>query len=316
MFNTAYETRPCRSYQMNEIGNALQRAIAADDPAIHRVTRSSFATGTDGKELTFSTAMVVDGASGVGLFAHPTVTANQMTSNYYMTLVDARDVTKVDYHLNLKVTSQPEYNLIQARAILQTKWSTGFYAGLNSLPYHAFPMSIYADWISDALTRRFNLDLEASVRVKALAAFMYLSMHQRNKEMEDYDLIPIATKIAAVTNTPANIVSDVISVPLYLADIDDFCDAVSTRIQSSRLEDINPVVLYSIIKGSWFGKNSAELAAVAVEHPPTFDALVYAAGSVSSFQRTLLGGLVKQELRNRDALSFIQKINNLILDKE
>lgn len=315
MFNTAYETLPCRSYPMGEITNALQRADVGGQGSIREIIRPAFSTTTDHKDLTMRTAVVLEGTPGIGIFAHPIV-IEMLGSNIFKAMVDARDVTKLDYNGEMKVSSQPEFNLIRGRVILQSKWSMGYIAGLESLPYHSFPMAIFADWISDSLARRFNLDLEAAVQVKALAAFMYLSMHQRKKEFQDYELVEIVTKIGHVTNVPVNMVNEVISEPIYFDDINDFCEAVATRIPRSRLADLNPVVLYSIIKGSWFGKNSAELAAVAVEHPPTFDALVYAAASVSSFQRTILGGLVKQELRNRDALTFVEKINKIILDKE
>ena len=98
--------------------------------------------------------------------------------------------------------------------------------------------------------------------------------------------------------------------------MEEFCDELSQRVGSSRLDGLNPVVLYGIIKGSWFGKNASELVSVAIEHPPTFDALIYAAASTSSLQRTILGTLVKGELRDREAMSFVEKINHLMLDKQ
>lgn len=315
MFNTAYETLPCRSYPMDGVSKALALALVGSGTGVQDIRSVQVAANVDAKDMYMRTAIVTDNVTNVGIFAHPVVIQTHR-DNEYSTITDARDVTKVEYDGGYKITSVPEYNFIRARAILQAQWSLSFIGGMVSNPYHNFPMAIYANWISDSLTRRFNLDLEASVRVKALAAFMYLSMHQRKKEFEEFLLVDIAMKISRVTKVPTNIVSEVIDTPIYFSDVDDFCGALATRVNSSRIDDINPVVLYSIIKGSWFGKNAPEIAAVAVEHPPTFDALTYTAASVSSFQRTILGTIVKQELRDREALAFVEKVNGLILEKE
>lgn len=318
MFKTAYETLPCRMYKMDEVYKNIQLALAGRDVALVDNTPVQFATGQTNAEVTVRGIMVIDGAVNIPIFAHPVALEEPSGANskHWVVATDARDVTKRSFDSSWKVTTQSEYNMIRTRLILQTRWLTNIISGATSAPIQNFPMRIYSRWMADAMARRFNLDLDSAVRVQALAAFMYLSMHHEMKEIKDYELPDIAMKIGRGVNIPVNIVAEVIEGISYFDNVEEFCDNLITRIPSSRLEGLNPVVLYGIVKGSWFGKNASELVSVSIEHPPTFEALLYAAAGSSALQRTILGTLVKAELRDREALAFIEKINHATINKE
>ena len=318
MFNTAYETLPCRMYRMDEIYKAVAMATVNGNGSVRATVSSQFTQTQDHKDLSVTTSLLVDGTPNIPLFAHPIVITNHANAKtvHHDVVIDARDVTKIGYDGDMKIVSLSEYNLQRARVILQSKWTMNIGAGALSAPVHNFPMRVFSRWIADALARRFNLDLDASVRVQALAGFMYMSMHNTTKEFPEYELVDIAMKVSRAVNIPTNIAAEVLNHPAYFSSVEEFCDELSQRVGSSRLDGLNPVVIYGIIKGSWFGKNASELVSVAIEHPPTFDALIYAAASTSSLQRTILGTLVKGELRDREAMSFVEKINHLMLDKQ
>lgn len=318
MFKTAYDTLPCRMYRMDEIYKNLQIAISGNDPAIVDAIPASFATGQSHAEITVRSLFVIDGIVNLPLFAHP-IAIPMLDSNnakIFSVATDARDVTKRDYDSGWKVTVQAEFNLLRTRLLMQSRWLANILAGAVTAPVQNFPMRIYSRWLADALARRFNLDLDAAVRVQALAAFMYMSMHHSAKELRDYELVDIAMKISRGVNIPTTIVSEVLDDIGFFDNVEEFCDALVTRVPSSRIDGLNPVVLYGIVKGSWFGKNASELVSVAIEHPPTFDALIHAAAGSSTLQRTILGTLVKAELRDREALAFVEQINHLIIGKE
>ena len=317
MFNSAYETRPCTMYRMDEVYKSLQLALVSNDSAITRPVPHIFATGQGHEDIIAIPHMVVDGAVGIPIFVHPVVIELPSQDKKHKAVeivVDGRDVTKRDYNDNWKPTVYGEYSFLRTRLALQARWSANILATEHGAPTHHFAMRIYARWITDLLSRRFNLDLDNAVRTQALAGFMYLSMHQPKKELKDYDMVDIAMKISRACSIPTAIASEVLTDLEYFSNVEDFTDAISTRIPSSRVSDLTPVVLYGILRGSWFGKNASELVSVAVEHPPTFDALIHAAAGSSSLQRTVLGTLVKAELRDRDAESFVQGINALIIE--
>ena len=318
MFKTAYDTLPCRMYRLDEIYKNVALAIVGSDQAIVNAIPATFATGQNHAEVTIKSLFVIDGAVNIPLFAHP-IAIEEMDSSHhkhYSVVSDARDVTKRDYDSGWKVSVQGEFNMLRTRLILQSRWLANLLCDATTAPVQNFPKRIYSRWLADALARRFNLDLDAAVRVQALAAFMYMSMHQVNKEIKDYEMVDIAMKIGRGVNIPTNIVSEVLDGANYFENVEEFCDNLVTRVPSSRIEGLNPVVLYGIVKGSWFGKNASELVSVAIEHPPTFDALIHSAAGSSALQRTVLGTLVKGELRDREALAFVEKINHAILGKE
>lgn len=318
MFKTAYDTLPGRVYQMDDVYKKLQMAIAGSDEALVDAIPPSFATGQTHAEITVRSLFVIDGAVNLPLFAHPVAlpAVDNNSQKIYNVVTDARDVTKRNYDSGWKVTVQGEYNLLRTRLILQARWLANSLAGATSAPVQNFPMRIFSRWIADALARRFNLDLDVTVRVQALAAFMYMSMHQEIKELNDYNMVDIAMKIAQAVNIPTAIASEALDGLSYFDNIAEFCDTLITRTGSSKIDGLNPVVLYGIVKGSWFGKNASELVSVSIEHPPSFDALIHAAAGSSTLQRTILGTLVKAELRDREALAFVEKINHAILGKE
>lgn len=318
MFKSAYDTLPCRVYKMDDIYKGLEMAIAGNNPAVHSLGPVMIAQDMSSIDRHSNISILIDGLPNMNLFAHPVVITmydNTKNPSIY-SISDARDVTKVDFSGQMKVTSPAEFNLIRARTYLQAKWVLALESGITSLPIHSFPLRIFARWIAESLTRRFNLDLDASLRVQAIAGFMYLSMHQEKKDLEPHDLVDISVKIGRSVSVPVNIVSEVLDGIGYFENVVDFCDELTQRVGSSHLDGLNPIVLYGIIRGAWFGKNASEMVAVSIEHPPTFDALIYAAASTSSLQRTNLGTLVKAELRDKEALSYVEKVNGLILNKE
>lgn len=318
MFKTAYDTLPCSMYKMDEIYKGISLAIAGNDRAITPAILPQFSSGQQHQDVTVSSMFLIDGAVNIPLFAHPILIDSSANSKVliYTAVSDARDVTKRDFDNGWKVTAQSEFNFIRARLIMQSRWFSNILSGAKSAPAQNFPMRVFSRWLADALARRFNLDLDAAIRVQALAAFMYISMHNSDKELKDYEIIDISMKISRGVNIPSGVVAETLADIHYLDNVSDFCDALITRVVNSRLEGLNPVVLYGIIKGSWFGKNASELVSVAIEHPPTFDALIHAAAGSSTLQRTILGTLVKGELRDREALAFVESVNRLILDKE
>lgn len=317
MFKSPYDTLPCRMYRNDEIYKAVQMMIASGDPALPKVGGPMFATSQSHQEVTVGSHFVIDGAVNLPLFAHPIVIENLNDGKvvFYNVVADARDVTKRGYESGWKVTSQSEFNLIRTRLILEARWLMNSLSGAQTAPVLNFPMRMFSRWIGDALARRFNMDLDATVRVQAIAAFMYMSMHHGDTEIKDYELVDMAMKISRGINVPTAIVSEVLQDITFFSNVEEFCDALLTRVGSSKLDGLNPVVLYGIIRGSWFGKNASELVSVAIEHPPTFDALLHAAAGSSTLQRTLLGTLVKAELRDREALAFVETINHAILEK-
>jgi hypothetical protein len=320
MFHTAYDTEPCRVYNLNELSRNLLASIESNDPSCRPLIKPLIAQDVHHKDVIVKTFGLSEGTPNIPMFTHPLVLDSLLKhagSPVHYVTSDVRDSTDVDYHGNLKIKSIVEYNANRCRAILQGKWTLGIKAGVKEMPVNNFAMRLYSRWIGETFAQKLRCDIETTMRVKAIAAFMYYSMHQSKEEVTESELLQLSMKIGGAIRVPSNYVMEVLSDQLYLKDVKEFAALLGTGALSSRMEDVNPLVIYSSLRGTWMAlKNAAETVAVAIEHPPTFEALLYSAATTSALQRSALGTMVKEELRDKDALAFVERITRIIADVE
>jgi hypothetical protein len=155
-----------------------------------------------------------------------------------------------------------------------------------------FAGKVFSFWLSDCIARRYNLDPGDQLTLNILCHFYYQSLFIEETVFDEM----IKQKFAVSTSNDLKVETKTVYTVFdkigTIKNIVDFCQAVKDTTNNVRLNDFSAAMLYTITGTSWFGMNSKEMMAVAVEHPPTWINLIYAATTEKSFKNSQLAKTV------------------------
>lgn len=174
------------------------------------------------------------------------------------------------------------------------------------------PAKVFGRWIVQSLTQRFNLDLNTQMTVSVLCTFYYFQLLSKTplarENFESY-----ASHVSNVTGVPKERVLIILNETGELPhNIDALIGGIKVVTQNARLKDLSFNALFMILSMSWIGVHSRENIGLALEHAPTFLAMVYSAGDDRSFRKTVITRQVENAGRPTDVQSFIKYITRLV----
>lgn len=271
VFNTAYDTTACNNYRMAKVVDAVQEAQVRD-----------YMTRADG-------VLYVEhnqGAQGaVPAFKHPLYISkehvteiqhsNEMKLNP-MLAMDVRAAGRFDVSTGtFRVKNSTMYKAQCYRAALTSLWLSNGPNAFRSVAPTA--LAIYATWVAEAVGFRYQLDPKAKLELQIIAAIFYQSNHVEglafDKNLEARMLSGIATALRQNVTDVARIYDQTQAI----GSIEEFCTKSRIVLDNVRLEALNKGVLVQLMGSTWGGDGATELCAVALEHPPTWIALLYEA---------------------------------------
>ncbi len=306
MFKDVYATTPCISYRVADAVTEIQRQVVMTSEQLSEVPLPGRDTGT-----VMDLYRLTPGLSKIAPFAHPLMVKDPVNNGRELTIIDVRNFTRLTRDQEVVVTGSMDYELACLRGYLQSVWFRGEYMDMVNLG--SYPITIFSRWMSEVLTRRLALDPEIQMRVTVMSAYFYLCMHldQEEDKLDERTMLRFATIIARCSYVNADEVIKIIEGFPYLRKAGDFCQLLETESKSARFERFNLAVLYTTISGSWFGSNARELIAVAVEHPPTWLAMVAMATNERGYRNTVIGKLCQLYQKADEVKSFIFNLKQL-----
>lgn len=297
---SAYQTTACKGYLVDKIANSLmitRTNFEYDNP----IKNSPLAAITAKASIDNSSSIY----SNISTFSHPLIIGDNENR---VTFVDLRPFTKIDMRSQeCIISNRAEYSFMVLRGNLQIAFYTD-----NGRVYlrDTSPtlMQIYATWISENISRRFSLDAGAQYRLYIFSAVFYQSLFMSG-ELGDRDVEAMVLRITRDLRVKAEDVFDVIdqvglttdgNEPLIMMTLPKFCEYLPKVTGSVRLDNFSPAILFTLVGGTWLGYNAREVACVALEHIPTFIAMVYASAnnrsfSVSNFSKLTLRFLKREK---------------------
>lgn len=198
--------------------------------------------------------------------------------------------------LEIRVKDRAEFGLLLTRGKLTKFWLENDKRMVSSI--HPKLMVIYADWLASSIGKRFALDPQDHATIKSLCALYYLSLFLGENEWDNHFTANALLKINQIMKVPTVFAKEVImDVDKPLSNIQSLCDLIKEKTGNVRLTSLTPALLLSIISSTWFGNNHGELLAVAMEHPPTFIALVNTAINETLYKRVGFTQVVQNVLK-------------------
>jgi len=291
IYKTAYETTVGRGFITNKITNAIREVLVIDMPI-------SAYTGIGNDATTEQPILsIITGRSGVERnvpsFAHVIEVTSIDKKNYLFcdvrSCVSSSDkVGQADF----VIKNKSEYMLSTARLALAKAW-------INRGPDTLFglsliPCSVYSSWISESIARRFALTALEQAQLAIISCFFYQSLFVKENEFDDELRDRFIAVCVRATKLPTKLIFETTAKITKLENINDFCSTVQTILENPRLEEFNAGLLILMLKGSWFGNNSADMVAVSLEYPPTWICLIYAAMAERTYRNSSLAKIVER----------------------
>lgn len=224
--------------------------------------------------------------------------------------VDLRPYVNSKDPTMISVSNRGEYTLQVTRAQLTYTWihlPRKYFANVLDTT-----MKLFVKWVSTQIAKRYSLRPQDIVIMDIVIAVYYAYLLNDEKEIDEMGRLNLVNRISKVFKYQAGFINEtILDMTSPIENVEGLCNAIKFKTQSVRLKDLNAGVLYTLISRSWFGHNAPEILAAALEHIPTFYALIYTASNESLYRKTGFTQTIDVVLKN-DKLNAAQGIKNLI----
>jgi hypothetical protein len=302
MFKNAYETTPCSAYNLAEITKAVQEAKINGELE----EAQSLVKGDDVMDVYTIPNQLKD----IGAFAHPLSVKFVGSMFPDAVVLDTRAYTRRTPDGKTVVTNVSEYNFQVLRGRLQKRWTSG--AANDFLSFGALPLTVFARWIAEAITRRLGLSPAEQMRITIIAGMYYLQLFQPDGPIDADAMVKLSAQLSRAINVQLPVVLQVTDQVGRMTDIRSFIATLTTVMNTPRLEKFSAALLYAIMGSSWFGANPRETVAVALEHPPTYLTMVYTCLTDRSVHKCFLAELVARVDRQNLGKQFVTNLTSYL----
>lgn len=251
----------------------------------------------------------------VPLFTHPIKIFTQDDKKYICT--DVRMFVQKDQYdganFDKCIRNRAEFNFAMVRHILETLWLDGEKTRIRA--DLGFAGAVYSAVISEALTRAYALDPGDKAVVSILAGAFYGSCFEEVDTLTEEIRQRWAMSIQNFTKIPSEMVFRILDQVEVIKDVNEFCANVVGLVENVRLKNFNAVGLLTLIRNMWYGTNSKEIISVALEHPPTFCAIVYSAMNERTFKNSPVCKTAEVVGKRGLGADFIKNVSMIVKDR-
>lgn len=321
IFRTAHDTRTDRASIIDRHVDACVTLEGVEGRLTHNAMRLP-STGGGSANLAASKE---PGTVRIGIVTPLTVPETQMLPFFhplevkfpalgdkpaYTLLVgDARPFLKRAGERELMVTNAMELEFLTTRLALTAEWLAN--GPLNIYRISATMVKIYSSWIANRLTSVYALDLQEQAHIRIIAAHFFQCLHSERSEIVPENHRATAAVLSRQLNVSTNEVDSVIEHCGVVTDIDDFVVKLKSLLNTPRLTNLNTGTLVTLMSGTWFGVGGAQSAGVAIEHPPTFAAMVYLSFDQRGYRRAGLAEVAKSFKGAQGEVEIVRSIKRI-----
>lgn len=240
-------------------------------------------------------------------FSHP---LNVETRTGSFIAIDTRPFTRQNREGVISITSPTEYQFMVLRGFLTKLWARGGQS--EFLTIGEIVPKVFIRLLSENIVRRMGLTPMDQQKLVIVTGLFYFSLFTDEDEFSEQDRLRIATRIGRSALIPVDRVLEVIEGLPVLKTVFDYCETVKKVVQTPRLEQFNPGLLYASLGGVWFGAAAREVVAVSIEYPPTFIAMVYMALTDRTYHSAMFTKLVHSVEKNNSGRDFLVNLRGYL----
>lgn len=205
-----------------------------------------------------------------------------------------------------------ESDLQILRAKLQIIWQSDMYRRSDLLQLGDLPAEAFTHWVGHTISGRLGLDPEKTMYVSAITAYYYNCLFYTEEEFTEEIRLRAIQVASRVSHINPNTVFEIIGDLGYLANVSEFIGALHDRVDSTRIKQVSVGFLFTVLRSSWFGANGPESACVALEHPPTFIAMVSSGLELRTFKNYTLSKVVQNKTRRGNDAVFLKSLATVL----
>lgn len=167
------------------------------------------------------------------------------------------------------------------------------------------PAKVFNRWVSGPLITRYQLSIESQQAAYVVAAYYYYAMIIPELGKADAPLREEFTSVVSrITGVPPDFVGDCIAQVGDLNNANDLAKALSVNTYQLRTGELKFKDIFLLLANSWFGNNARENVGVALEHMPTFIAMLYMGIADRSYRKTVITQRAEIVARPNELKSF------------
>lgn len=278
----SYNTTVGSVFVTKQIETAIKESIIKD--GLNNVTLN---VENHGNFLPLFVTGALPSEAEIPLFTHPITIFNIQHKNYLCTdlRLFIRKGTPLS-EIETGIRNLTEYNFVKSRAILNLIWlNEGTSKIKNSL---SFAGVVFSSWLSEVITKTYALDFKDQTILSIISSFYYQTLFTDDNIFDEDTKQKMAVHTIKATKASSDLVFSIFDRITEMESIEDYCKNVVNILENVRLKTFNVAMLLTIIRNSWYGTNSKEILSVAIEHPPTWIAIVYTALTERTFRSSMI----------------------------
>lgn len=303
---TSYETTIGSVFPSKKLENSLKEALVSTN-----LSQQNFGVSPIEENHLVFVAGLDSGESHIPAFIHPYLIENYKGQSYLIADIRAFKNSSEAYlsqaSFEKSVRNKTEYVLTKNRAILDLKWVSGEYTKLRSK--FSFAGSVFAAWISQSVSKAYGLDFQDQRVIMAIAMYYYHTLFTADKVLQDKLLEIAVIHTIKATKLSSKEVDEIFAQMTEINDVNDLCGSIKKIVNNVRLQDFSLAMLLTLVQSTWYGNSARELISVALEHPPTWIAIVFAALTERTYKTSSLYRLIETTAKNSNVNEF--KLNYL-----
>lgn len=307
IFKDAYHTTVGKMHErsIKKVENLIKEAIIKD--GINNVTLNI----DDHKQ--YKPLFIIGhtpSQANIEMFTHPLL-LNYKNEDYLCT--DIRLYVKQDTqpeNITENIRNLTQYNFCKSRAILNLVWLNDRPTVLRSM--FAFANNVFTMWLSETIAKVYNLDFNERSIIAAITSIYYQTLFLEDSKFTEEQKLLLVKNASNFTSIPSNNLFLLIDKIEKLDDINDYCKAISSIVENVRLKDFNLAMLLTIIANSWYGFNAKEIVSVALEHPPTWIAIVYTSLSDKTYKNSSISIFADKLSKRGNSDEFMKNYLSLV----
>lgn len=310
-YKTSYDTTVGKISKLTKLEISLKEALVSGSLP----DRNLGVEQIDQRSAVFVLGGITD-EMAIPSFIHPYLIENFKGKDYLITDLRLFRTTTDGYlserEFETSVRNKTEYSLVKSRAALNLLWLNPERSKLRTR--FSFASSVFAAWLSQAISRAYALDFQDQLRIMAVSIYYYFSLFSEDKRLEGDALEVAVIHTIKATKFPATEVYAIFEAMGNIDGIEDYCVEVKRVIENVRLSDFNLAMLLTLIRNTWYGTNAKELISVSLEHPPTWISIVFATMTERTYRSSALYKLIETQAKRGNGDEF--KYNYIDLMKD
>ncbi|QBJ02540.1 virion structural protein [Pseudomonas phage Psa21] len=234
-------------------------------------------------------------------------------------VVDGRQYMRYDERTGVtRLIAANDWQLQCVRVALTRKLIT---SGTNAFARMTdFPAKVFMDWISGTLVQRYTLRPESEMALRVISSLYYQAMLSPELREPGHDRIRIAPILSQITSVPLDFVLNLIDPDIEgtvgsLNNANDLAKELSTKSRTLSMGQLKFADLHVLLKASWFGTNASDNVGMALEHLPTWIAVLYTAVSDRSYRKSKITERAERQGRSNDIRNFIDLVGRQVTEQ-